>query len=62
MKEILQTMVIGLNGKKRYILILTQAVYSFLQAFNIITTTANQDIAFTVLVLALLGLEIKSKK
>jgi len=51
-----------MDGKKRYFLILAQAVYSFLGAFNVITTTGTQDVAFTVLVLAMLGMEINSKR
>jgi len=51
-----------LEGKRRYLLILAQSVYSFLGAFNVITTTGTQDVAFTVLVLAMLGMEINSKR
>ena len=50
-----------MQGKKRYFLILAQAIYSFLGAFGVIATTAGQDIAFSALIMALLAIEIKTK-
>jgi len=50
-----------MQGRKRYTLILAQAIYSFLGAFGVMTTTSSQDVAFVTLVMALLAIEIKTK-
>ncbi len=50
-----------MSGKKRYFMILAQAIYSFLGAFGVMTTTSSQDVAFVTLVMALLAIEIKTK-
>ena len=57
----MQQIIDKLQGKKRYILILTFATFDLLKAFEVVETTKNQDLSIYVFLLALLGLEVKSK-
>ena len=57
----MQKIIEKLQGKKRYILILTFAAFDLLKVFEIINTTRNQDIAIYVFLLALLGFEVENK-
>ncbi len=61
MIETLQKIIEKLEGKKRYILILAFATFDLLKAFEVITTTKQQDVSVYIFFLALLGFEVESK-
>ena len=49
-----------LQGKKTYIVAVLTALYTVLQAFNVINTTPEQDLAIYALLAAVFGATIKS--
>jgi len=59
MKNIITNVVSKINGKKSYTVSVIAGAYTLLQAFNVIVTTPQQDVAVYALLTALFGVTIR---